>query len=119
MNTAHTIPPQSSRVKTKKAAAMVLAMPLLASVMSYACIRPVHAVTALEGAQVACILINDVVEDEGVLARVCGISDALIPEIRKIIFARKAAAQHKASAAASASVSAAASCDLPPKPPSK
>lgn len=92
-------------IRTRSMTVAVLTGPFLAATMSYACIKPSHVATALEAAEVACILINDAVEDEALLAKACNISSALIPEIRKIIFARKAAIKERQKAAATASVS--------------
>jgi hypothetical protein len=89
------------RVRNKAVAALVLASPFVAASMSYACVKPSHVVSALEAAEVACILIHESVDDEHALAKACNISDALVPEVRKILFARKAAEKQKAASAAS------------------
>lgn len=62
--------------------------------------------TVLDVAEMSCVLFHDEVEDEKTLATICGIAEELIPDIRKIVFARKSATAKKA-AAASASASAA------------
>lgn len=81
----------------------IFALPLTLATVSYACIKPSHVVTALDAVQIACILVSETVDDEATLAKVCGVSEELIPEVRKVVLARKTAAAHKASASASAS----------------
>lgn len=96
MNHPLTRPSRATRARSSIAPLAILFGPLAAAVMSYACIKPSHVASALEVAQVACILTHEQVDDESVLAKACDISDALVPEIRKILFARKAAAKEKA-----------------------
>lgn len=62
--------------------------------------------TALDVAQATCVLLHDQIDDVSTLAQVCDVAEALIPELRKLIFARKSAAARKASVASSSSVSA-------------
>lgn len=52
--------------------------------------------TVLDVAEMSCVLYHEDVEEEGKLAQICGIAEDLIPEIRKIVFARKSAAKMKA-----------------------
>lgn len=93
---------KSLRARSRATSLAVFLGPLVAAMTSYACIKPSHVAGALEVAEVTCILLHDQVDDESALARACGISDALIPEIRKILFARKAAAKERAKAASTA-----------------
>ncbi len=93
-------------MRTSKSLAGVLVAPMLLASTSYACIRPAHVVGALDAVQIACVLVSDLVEDEHKLAQICGVAEDLLPEIRKVVLARKAASAHKATAAASASASA-------------
>lgn len=62
--------------------------------------------TVLDVAEMSCLLFHDDIEDEKTLAKICGIAEELIPDVRKIVFARKSAYAKKAAAAASASASA-------------
>lgn len=87
-------------MKASKSIAGVIFAPLFLATVSYACIKPVYVTGALDAVQIACILVSDIVEDDHVLAQMCGVSEELLPEIRKIVLARKTAAAHKASAAA-------------------
>ncbi len=93
-------------MRTSKSLAGVFLAPILLASTSYACIRPAHVVGALDAVQIACVLVSDLVEDEHKLAQICGVAEDLLPEIRKVVLARKAASAHKATAAASASASA-------------
>lgn len=92
-------------MRTSKSLAGVFLAPILLASTSYACIRPAHVVGALDAVQIACVLVSDLVEDEHKLAQICGVAEDLLPEIRKVVLARKAASAHKAAAAASASAS--------------
>jgi len=65
--------------------------------------------TVLDVAELSCVLFHDEIEDEKTLAKACGIAEDLIPEVRKIVFARKSAASKKAAAKASAAPSVSAS----------
>ena len=56
-------------------------------------------------AEMACILVHEDIADDTTLAHVCNISDALVPELRKILSARKAAAAKKMSAGVAPSAS--------------
>lgn len=96
------LPMKANVVRTKTMAMAVFFGPVFAAMTSYACIRPSHVASALEVAEVTCILLNDRIDDESALAKACNISDALLPEIRKILFARKASANEHAKMAASA-----------------
>lgn len=93
-------------MRTSKSLAGVFLAPILLASTSYACIRPAHVVGALDAVQIACVLVSDLVEDEHKLAQICGVAEDLLPEIRKVVLARKAASAHKATASASASASA-------------
>ena len=59
--------------------------------------------TVLDVAEAACILFHDDIEDEVALARACGIGEALLPELRMILSARKSAKAQKAAMGAPSS----------------
>lgn len=61
--------------------------------------------TVLDVAEAACVLVHDNVEDAHWLAKTCNIADDYLPEIEKLVSARKAAAAKKAAMATSASAS--------------
>lgn len=65
------------------------------------CNRQQVAHTVLDVAQTACVLLHDQIEDEAVLAKTCDVAEALIPELRKLVLARKDASAKKAAAAPS------------------
>lgn len=52
--------------------------------------------TVLDVSEAACILFHDEIEDEAKLASVCNVAEALIPEVRKLVYARKTARFMKA-----------------------
>lgn len=83
----------------------LLAIPLMLSfACGGACLRPGQAQTVLDIVQIACVLATDLT-DERHLAQVCGVADDMLPEVRKILSAKKVAAAKRATAAASASAS--------------
>lgn len=59
--------------------------------------------TVLDVAEMSCLLFHDDIEDEKTLAKMCDIAEDLIPEVRKIVFARKSAMVKKAAAKGTAS----------------
>lgn len=101
-------------MRTTKSLAGIFLAPILLASTSYACIRPAHVVGALDAVQIACVLVSDLVEDEHQLAQICGVAEDLLPEIRKVVLARKTATAHKATVAASTSASALAPCAAAP-----
>ena len=54
--------------------------------------------TVLNVTEAACVLFHEEIEDEATLARACNIAEDLIPEVRKLIYARKSARAMKAKA---------------------
>lgn len=92
----------------KKPLTVLFAMSLGLLTTASTCNGRQVAKTVLDVAEMSCVLFHDEVEDEKVLATLCGIAEELIPDIRKVVFARKSAVARKA-AAASASASAASS----------
>jgi hypothetical protein len=68
---------------------------------SYACIKPSYVHTALDAAQIACVLLTDA-EDSSAVSKVCDIAEALIPDVQKLLEGRKQAAKRRAAAAADA-----------------
>lgn len=92
-------------IVTKSAAAFV-AM-LFAG--STACVKPSPRSiikTGLDIAQISCVIINEHVDDEHVLAKTCNISEDYLDIIRDLVLGRNKAKAMKAAAAASASASA-------------
>lgn len=73
------------------------------------CVNTRNVNTALDVTQAACVLIHEQVDDAATLAKICNVTDALLPEVRKLIFARKSAKKMLA-ASASASASSAPAC---------
>ena len=69
------------------------------------CVTAQNARSVLDVAEMACILFHEDIADDAALAHACNISDALIPELRKILSARKAAAAKKMSAGVAPSAS--------------
>jgi hypothetical protein len=61
--------------------------------------------TVLDVAEAACVLVHDNVDDAHWIAKACNIADDYLPEIEKLVSARKVAAARKAAMAASASAS--------------
>lgn len=107
-------------MRSFKSLAGVLVAPILLASTSYACIRPAHIVGALDAVQIACVLVSDMVEDEHKLAQICGVAEEMLPEIRKVVLARKTAAAHKATVASNApSASAASTAPCAPAPSAK
>ena len=90
---------------SKKPATVLVALFLGIMCTGSTCTGRQVANTALDVAEMSCLFFHDDIEDEATLAKICQISEALIPEVRKIIFARKDAMKMKAKAAASASAS--------------
>lgn len=62
-----------------------------------ACITPKTVKSALDVGQVACILVNDWLDEDHAVAKACDIADDYLPEVRKLVAARKRAAAMKAS----------------------
>lgn len=60
--------------------------------------------TVLDAVELSCVLFHDDIEEDAKLAKVCGIAEELLPEVRKVVFARKSAAAKKAAAQPSSSV---------------
>lgn len=65
------------------------------------CWKPI-ARTVLDVAELACILESDS-SDERAIAVACNVAEDLIPEVRRLLQAKKAAAQSKAAKAAASS----------------
>jgi hypothetical protein len=61
---------------------------------------------ALDVAELSCIFLHDDIQDEAALAKLCEIAQDLLPEVRKLLSARKAAASKKGAASACPSASA-------------
>ncbi len=59
------------------------------------CWKPI-ARTVLDFAELACILEQDDIQDEKALAIACNVSEDLLPEVRKVLAAKRAAAARKA-----------------------
>lgn len=57
--------------------------------------------TALDVAQTTCVLLHDQIDDVSTLAKACDVAEALIPELRKLLFARKTASAKRAGASSS------------------
>lgn len=57
--------------------------------------------SVLDVTQIACVLVHDWSDDESWLAKQCDIADDYLPEVRKLVAARKKAASMKASMNAS------------------
>lgn len=68
------------------------------------CWKPI-ARTVLDFAEYECLFLHPDLADEKALAIACNIGEDLIPEVRKILMARKAAAAKMAASAPSASAS--------------
>lgn len=75
--------------------------------------------TGLDIAQIACIIINDNLDDEHALAKACDISDDYLDVIRELVLGRNKAKAMKAAAASSASASVHAPVTPPPAPVKK
>jgi len=103
----------------KIASAIILASSLVLGPTLLAvngCIRATpggYVKTVLDVAEAACVLVHDNVEDAHWLAKTCNIADDYLPEIEKLVSARKVAAAKKAAMAASASASSSTSSSAP------
>ncbi len=53
--------------------------------------------SVLDIAQIACVLVHDWSDDESWISKQCDIADDYLPEVRKLVAARKKAAAMKAS----------------------
>lgn len=84
-------------------ALLLLALPLMTT--GATCRAVEVAKTVLDVAELSCVLFHEEIEDDTTLAKTCGIAQELIPEVRKVIFARKQAMAKKAAAKASAAPS--------------
>lgn len=76
---------------------LFLLAPLFLFCTGATCWKPV-ARGALDLVEYTCLFEHDDIQDEKVLATLCNISDDLIPEVRKVLAAKKAAADKKAAA---------------------
>lgn len=61
--------------------------------------------SVLDVAQIACVLVHDWSDDDSWIAKQCDIADDYLPEVRKLVAARKRAAAMKASGSMDAGVS--------------
>lgn len=69
--------------------------PMMLAASSYACIKPSYVHTALDAAQIACVLLADA-EDGTAVGKACGVAEALIPDVQKLLEGRKQAARKRA-----------------------
>lgn len=77
---------------------MLATLAIAAAGFGATCNRQQVAYTVLDVAQTACVLLHDQIEDEATLAKTCEVAETLIPELRKLVLARKSAASKKAGA---------------------
>lgn len=90
-------------------ASVILAVCSIFALASQACISAQHRPilkSVLDVAQVACVLVDDHLEDEHALSKACDIADDYIPEVRTLIQAKKQAAARKLALSQDASVDA-------------
>lgn len=76
---------------------LFLLAPLFLFCTGATCWKPV-ARGALDLVEYTCLFEHDEIQDEKVLSALCNISEDLIPEVRKVLAAKKAAAEKKAAA---------------------
>lgn len=80
----------------------LLSVAAIYATLSAGCIKttPARVVkSVLDVAQVACILVNDHLDDANQLAKICDVADEYIDDVRQLVAARKKAAAMKAAAA--------------------
>lgn len=80
----------------------VIAAAFFSSFVGATCNGKQVARNALDVAEMSCVLFHEDIQDEAALARACDIAEALIPELRKLLAAKKSAAQKKAALKADA-----------------
>lgn len=81
-------------MKTRSCFAGLMVAPAMLALSSYACIKPSYVHSALDAAQIACVLLADA-EDGSAVSKACDVAEALIPDVQKLLEGRKQATARK------------------------
>lgn len=81
-----------------------------------ACFNAKTVKTALDIGQIACVLVNDYIDDSSQLGKLCGIAEEYLPEVSRLVAANKSAKAQKAAMAAHSASSADAGAPVPVAP---
>ncbi len=86
-------------MKTITTTSSVIAVASLLAIASQACFSTTPKMivkSILDVTEVACVLVDDHLEDESALAKACGITEQYLPDVRVLMQAKKQAASRKA-----------------------